>query len=144
MYYYNTETIPPLLVSVLEKRGWKPSNEPNKWNLWWKGSRFRKNDVLECKSWQKLNHYPKTAIITRKDSLFRCLRTMKCIYGSIYDYYPQTFVLPCEFKKFIRVYAQEEQCQKPKTIWICKPTDMSRGRGIFVFDDLKYLNYDCK
>lgn len=26
--------------------------------------------------------------------------------------------------------------------WICKPVDLSRGRGIFIFRDIKHLTYD--
>jgi hypothetical protein len=28
-------------------------------------------------------------------------------------------------------------------LWICKPADLSRGRGIFIFRDLGELMYDC-
>uniref|UniRef100_A0A7N8XUU6 Tubulin tyrosine ligase-like family, member 2 n=1 Tax=Mastacembelus armatus TaxID=205130 RepID=A0A7N8XUU6_9TELE len=31
----------------------------------------------------------------------------------------------------------------PSVYWICKPVDLSRGRGIFIFEDIKDLVYDC-
>uniref|UniRef100_A0A4W6DED7 Tubulin tyrosine ligase-like family, member 2 n=1 Tax=Lates calcarifer TaxID=8187 RepID=A0A4W6DED7_LATCA len=31
----------------------------------------------------------------------------------------------------------------PSVYWICKPVDLSRGRGIFIFQDIKDLVYDC-
>lgn len=44
-----------------------------------------------------------------QDSLFRCLRTMASIHGAAYNFLPQTFVLPMDYTKFVRVYAAEEE-----------------------------------
>ncbi|KAJ3103429.1 putative tubulin polyglutamylase ttll2 [Phlyctochytrium planicorne] len=144
LVYRMAETGPELLKEILEGQGWIPfiEGESKYWNLWWKGSRYRKSDYENCKSWQRLNHFPKTAAITRKDSLFRTLKTMKAIYGRSYDFFPQTFSLPNEYVKFVRVYASEEE-KGSKPVWICKPADLSRGRKIFVFKNLEDLTYDC-
>ena len=32
---------------------------------------------------------------------------------------------------------------KRRGIWICKPSDLSRGRKIFLLRSLKDLSYDC-
>ncbi|KAL2916165.1 putative tubulin polyglutamylase ttll2 [Polyrhizophydium stewartii] len=144
------ETGPYLLREVLESKGWVPfvEGETPYWNLSWKGSRYRKSEYEQCQPFQRLNHFPNTAIITRKvsdhglDSLFRLLRTLKGIYGSVYDYFPLTFTVPGEFIRFVRLYAEEEN-NGNKSIWICKPADLSRGRGIFVFRELHELTYDC-
>ena len=53
--------------------------------------------------------------------------------------YPESYILPTEYTKFVRDYSKLEG--KP-TIYICKPTDMSRGRGIFLIRDLSELTYD--
>jgi len=29
-----------------------------------------------------------------------------------------------------------------KEMWICKPTDLSRGRGIFLLSDINQLNFE--
>ncbi|KAI9344193.1 tubulin-tyrosine ligase family-domain-containing protein [Zopfochytrium polystomum] len=142
--YRMAETGPPLLKAVLEKRGWCPyiEDESPYWNLWWRGSRFRISEYSSCRPWQRLNHFPKTALITRKDCLFRTLKTMRGIYGAVFDFVPQTFLLPNDYVRFIRVYAEEEE-KGEKGVWICKPADLSRGRKIFVFRDLQDLTYDC-
>ncbi|KAJ3044370.1 putative tubulin polyglutamylase ttll2 [Rhizophlyctis rosea] len=144
LYYRLAEAGPSLIREVMESQGWREyiEDESPYWNLWWKGTKFRRCDYEECKSWQRLNHFPKTAVITRKDKLFRLLRTMRGIYGSSYDFFPQTFSLPTEYVKFVKIYAEEEE-QGRKTPWICKPADQSRGRGIFVFQNLHELRYDC-
>ncbi|KAJ3110820.1 putative tubulin polyglutamylase ttll2 [Phlyctochytrium bullatum] len=158
LVYRMAETGPQLLKDVFENLGWIPyvEGESQYWNLWWKGSRYRASEYESCKHFQRLNHFPNTAVITRKDNLFRTLKTMKAIYGRAYDFFPQTFSLPNEYVKFVRVYAsEEEQGQKVivvglvfkvmllQSMWICKPADLSRGRKIFVFRNLEQLTYDC-
>jgi hypothetical protein len=53
--------------------------------------------------------------------------------------YPESYILPTEYTKFVRDYSKLEG---QPTIYICKPTDMSRGRGIFLIRDLSELTYD--
>ena len=67
---------------------------------------------------------------------------MNNVYGAIYSFFPQTFTLPNEYCKFVSAYAALDTTI-PRPAWICKPTDQSRGRGVFVFKDLKLLKYDC-
>ncbi|KAJ3402614.1 putative tubulin polyglutamylase ttll2 [Chytriomyces hyalinus] len=144
MYYRMSDTGPDLLRTVLEKKGWLPyiEGESSYWNLWWKGSRYRTVDYEACLPFQRLNHFPKTAVITRKDSLFRMLKTMRGIYGAVFDFFPHTFSLPNDYIRFVRLYAEEEE-KGEKSTWICKPADLSRGRKIFVFRNLQHLQYDC-
>ncbi|KAJ1568236.1 putative tubulin polyglutamylase ttll2, partial [Nowakowskiella sp. JEL0078] len=67
---------------------------------------------------------------------------MRGIYGSCYDFYPLTFSVPNEYLKFVKAFGDEEETLK-KSVWICKPADLSRGRGIFVLEKLCDLTYDC-
>lgn len=60
------------------------------------------------------------------------------VHGQIYDFTPNTFILPNEYKKFLEEFSQSDTRQ----IWICKPTDLSRGRGIFLISDIGELVYD--
>ncbi|KAJ3156775.1 putative tubulin polyglutamylase ttll2 [Geranomyces michiganensis] len=162
-YYVMAENGPQAVREVLEANGWLPyvEGESPYWNLWWKGSRYRKLDYESCTPWQRLNHFPKTSTLTRKDSLYRSLRTMRGIYGGggggvgggassgqgMYDFVPETFALPNDYVKFVNVYAGEEEEGRGGRggggLWICKPADASRGRGIFVFRNLGELMYDC-
>jgi tubulin polyglutamylase TTLL2 len=112
-------------------------------NLIYSGSRFKLSEYDACKESQRLNHFRNTGVITKKDTLFRMLRTMKGIYGKIYDYFPVSFCIPGEYKRFLRYYQSEED-QDIKSTWICKPTDLSRGRGISIFRELHELSYDTK
>lgn len=60
------------------------------------------------------------------------------IHGQIYDFTPTTFILPNEYKKFVEEFTKADG----KQIWICKPTDLSRGRGIFLITDIGELVYE--
>jgi hypothetical protein len=59
-------------------------------------------------------------------------------HGDLFDIAPLGFLLPMEYSKFVDYYSS----QATKKIWICKPTDLSRGRKIFLLRDLTELTYD--
>jgi len=145
LVYKMGENGPPILKDILNRRGWLPfvDGESLYWNLSWRGSRYKLSEYEGLREYQRLNHFPNTNIMTKKDNLFRLLKKLKVIYGNVYDYFPLTLTLPKDYLAFVRIYAQEEETGKRST-WICKPVDMSRGRGIFVFRDLKDLSYNCR
>ncbi len=99
----------------------------------------------------KLNHFPRTSDITQKDKLTRHLRRMQVVHGSTYSFFPESFILPRERTQFEQAFAAAA-AQTPahassasgsnKTLWICKPSASSQGRGIFLIDDLKDVVYD--
>ncbi len=119
------------------------------WNLWWRSSRFRTSDYDGLQSWQRINHYPRSSHITKKDGLARNLKRMRAVYGSsVYNFSPVAFNLPNDYTRFVNEYTKQKEKQRQNSgrgdlLWICKPADMSRGRGIFVFKDLSQLTYDC-
>ncbi|XP_036003213.1 probable tubulin polyglutamylase TTLL2 [Fundulus heteroclitus] len=137
---------PQLVREVLLERGWKEydgrKREEEDWNLYWRASAFPEYHSLL--PWQRLNHHPKTAGICRKDLLVRNLRRMRATFGSaLYDFSPTTFILPNEYTRFLAEYNRLLPARDRTACWICKPVDLSRGRGIFLFRDLKDLVYDC-
>ncbi|XP_075720583.1 putative tubulin polyglutamylase TTLL2 [Rhinoderma darwinii] len=138
---------PRVVREVLLERGWEEFDEvkqsETEWNLYWRTSAFQTSDHDNIKPWQRLNHHPRTAQMTKKDCLARHLKRMKGIYGSTYfEFSPVVFILPNDYTKFLAEYTKERH-EKKSSYWICKPTDMSRGRGIFIFQDIKDLAYDC-
>ncbi|KAE8286542.1 putative tubulin polyglutamylase TTLL2 [Larimichthys crocea] len=139
---------PEVVREVLLERGWKEYNErkceKEDWNLYWRGSAFRNSEYYDLLPWQRLNHHPKTVGITRKDCLARNLRRMRATFGSsLYDFSPTAFILPNDYTRFLAEYNKLRQARGPSVYWICKPVDLSRGRGIFIFEDIKDLVYDC-
>ncbi|OWF50223.1 tubulin polyglutamylase TTLL2 [Mizuhopecten yessoensis] len=141
---------PELLRQVFLERGWiefdEDEQEEHEWNLWWRTSRFRNCDYDQIYPWQRLNHYPKSTGITKKDCLARNLKRMKGVHGAgVYNFSPIAFNLPNDYTRFVAEYGKlKQQCSDSKhLLWICKPADLSRGRGIFLFRDISDLQYDC-
>ncbi|XP_063351357.1 probable tubulin polyglutamylase TTLL2 isoform X2 [Pelmatolapia mariae] len=139
---------PELVREVLLERGWEEYNEGEReeedWNLYWRGSSFQTSQYHNLLPWQRLNHHPKTVGITRKDCLARNLRRMKATFGSaLYDFSPTTFILPNDYTCFLAEYNRLRLARGTSVYWIVKPVDLSRGRGIFIFEDIKDLVYDC-
>ena len=52
-------------------------------------------------AYMKVNHFPKTFLITRKDLMLQNLSKMRAKYPSHYNFYPKTFILPNESSHFI-------------------------------------------
>ncbi|KAI4800608.1 hypothetical protein KUCAC02_009602 [Chaenocephalus aceratus] len=137
---------PEVVREVLLERGWEEYDEEEReeedWNLYWRGSAFRNSEYLNLMPWQRLNHHPKTVGITRKDCLARNLRRMRTTFGwSLYNFSPTAFILPNDYTRFLSEY--NKVTRGPLAYWICKPVDLSRGRGIFIFEDMRELVYDC-
>ncbi|XP_022620778.1 probable tubulin polyglutamylase TTLL2 [Seriola dumerili] len=139
---------PEVVREVLLERGWEEFDEEEReegdWNLYWRSSAFRNSEYHSLLPWQRLNHHPKTLGITRKDCLARNLRRMRSTFGSsLYDFSPTVFILPNDYTRFLAEYNRLRLTRGPSLYWICKPVDLSRGRGIFIFEDMKDLVYDC-
>ena len=152
MYRINDNGIgPELLHQVFLEKGWMEFDDTvhdeTDWNIWWKTSRFRTSDYDQINPWQRLNHYPNSVSITRKDCLARTLKRMKGVYGSgVYNFSPVAFNIPNDYTKFVAEYSKMKSnavTNDKSLLWICKPVDLSRGRGIFLFRDLSELQYDC-
>eukprot|EP00759_Apiculatamorpha_spiralis_P054912 PhF_6_TR7062/c0_g1_i2/m.10662/K16600/TTLL2; tubulin polyglutamylase TTLL2 len=145
---------PPIIRRVLEDLGWVEYDEegpPDQTlpNLYWKTARFHPSDMAKANERylsMRLNHFPRSGCITKKDNLHRNLRRLRvsCGGGPMFDFAPVTFVLPNEYVKFCKALAEVQENEPPETcVWICKPSDLSRGRKIFVFRDIGQLSYDC-
>uniref|UniRef100_A0A4W6G2J0 Tubulin tyrosine ligase like 4 n=1 Tax=Lates calcarifer TaxID=8187 RepID=A0A4W6G2J0_LATCA len=78
---------------------------------------------------QKLNHFPGTFQIGRKDRLWRNLSKMQVRFGKQeFSFFPRTFVLPQDIKLLRKAWEDGGSRQK----WIIKPPASARGIGIQV------------
>ncbi|XP_065208221.1 probable tubulin polyglutamylase TTLL2 [Planococcus citri] len=138
---------PNLLHQVCLERGWQAYGDlgsGREWNLWWRTKGF---PVFHCHRLDKeqfTNHIPYASFICRKDNLIRCLKCMKKIYGSSFNFIPEGFNLPLEYKKLLAFCKTEEKFNSSgsKEIWICKPVGLSQGRGISLFQNPSDLVYN--
>ena len=120
-------------------------------SLWSKHQNAEQMRELNCL--QKINHFPASWCIGRKDRLTRTLNTMKRVHGTngnLFDIHPETFILPGEKESLGRLIKSEISAAANAThrtksfnsttaamsaqggMWIVKPCASSCGQGIKV------------
>lgn len=125
-------------------------------SLWSKHQNAEQMRELNCL--QKINHFPASWCIGRKDRLTRTLNMMKRVHGangSLFDIHPETFILPGERESLGRLIKSEISAAANATnrtksfnsttaamsaqggMWIVKPCASSCGQGIKVMTGLQ-------
>lgn len=133
---------PLKLPSLTDGRGrCQASAERPNWNLTWRTGRFAPSEYANCNGSCRVNHIPKSSAICKKDNLVRHVRKARGVFGPIYNFLPTSFLVPTEYTKFAEHFSDLAE-RGEKSTWICKPTGMSRGRKIFLLDDISGLAYD--
>jgi tubulin polyglutamylase TTLL5 len=124
----------------------------------WSCSNIKSQVYQALTRYQKVNHFPKSTEITRKDCMYRLLARMREFHGAKhYGFVPLTFILPNELAEL-----QEAMAVDPQKQWIVKPASSSQGKGIFLTTttqdvrltnswwflisclDTSKISYDCK
>ncbi|XP_071079263.1 tubulin polyglutamylase TTLL5-like isoform X1 [Haliotis cracherodii] len=98
-------------------------------NLLWTNAHLKPFTLRSMTEFQKINHFPRSYELTRKDRLFKNVQRMQQIKGQRhFDFIPNSFVLPGEYQDFCAAFLRE------KGHWIVKPVASSRGRGVFLIN----------
>ncbi|XP_026210875.1 tubulin polyglutamylase TTLL5 isoform X2 [Anabas testudineus] len=109
----------------------------NDFNLMWTGSHLKPYILRSLQDFQKVNHFPRSYELTRKDRLYKNIQRMQQTHGfKNFHIVPQTFVLPSEYQEFCNCFA------KDKGPWIIKPVASSRGRGIYLVSNPNQISMD--
>lgn len=127
--HYCVDTKNPVVVSNFAKRGWTPVPFGSNWDLYWASSYT--NIINQIKRHQKVNHFPNSHELCRKDLLAKNLKQYQKEHMKRHghldtvDFLPTTFYLPSDYSLFLREYRNQ-----PNRIWIMKPCRRSQGNGI--------------
>lgn len=123
------------VVNSFKYAGFQMIENSNYWNVLWSGY-TKPEDIRELNKYQKVNHYPGSIQLGRKDLLWKNMSRMKQKHGREYDITPTTYLFPEDYDRFLAEREQEEA----NILYILKPVASSCGRGIKVIGKKTRIN----
>jgi len=82
--------------------------------------------------YQKVNHFPSSYELTRKDCMYRNIAKMQATHGQRhFNFVPVTYIIPQD----IPLLKQNTK----QTLFIVKPSAKSQGKGIHVISDIQQV-----
>ncbi|NWV69478.1 TTLL4 polyglutamylase, partial [Malurus elegans] len=119
---------PNIVKQTIGRSHFRVSKKSNDWLGCW-GPHMRSPGFKSIREHQKLNHFPGSFQIGRKDRLWRNLLKMQARCGKKeFNFFPQSFILPQDIKLLRKAWEEGASRQK----WIVKPPASARGVGIQV------------
>lgn len=124
-----------LIRATLTQHGFMEVPESSvDFNILWATSHTPLHELKLLGPNQKINHFPRSYEITRKDRLHINIQRMQQAKGKHhFQFLPRTYLLPAEHDEFVSDW------MKAKGAWIVKPAASSQGRGIFLINHPKQL-----
>uniref|UniRef100_A0A8C9CVP8 Tubulin tyrosine ligase like 6 n=1 Tax=Phocoena sinus TaxID=42100 RepID=A0A8C9CVP8_PHOSS len=117
-----------------QQYGLREGGENDDWTLYWTDYSVSLGRVMEIKSYQKINHFPGTTEICRKDLLARNMSRMLKIFPKDFHFFPRTWCLPADWGDL-----QNYSRSRKNKVYICKPDSGCQGRGIFITRTVKEI-----
>ncbi|XP_061465339.1 tubulin monoglutamylase TTLL4 [Rhineura floridana] len=129
MLRWKMSTVTPNIVKqTIARSHFKVSRRNNDWLGCW-GHHMKSPGFRVIREHQKLNHFPGSFQIGRKDRLWRNVSKMQLRFGKKeFNFLPQSFILPQDIKLLRKAWEDCGSRQK----WIVKPPASARGIGIQV------------
>lgn len=126
---WRMSNVTPIVVkNAVAKSHFKITKRSYDWMGCW-GHHMKSPLFKTLREYQKLNHFPGSFQIGRKDRLWRNLLKMQLRFGKReFSFFPQSFILPHDIKLLKNAWADGSTKQK----WIIKPPASARGIGIQV------------
>jgi len=133
-----------VVLNVFSQSGLVHTNHPTRWNVLWT-KRVTLQEWASANEYQKINHFPGTRGIARKDNLAKNINRLKRQHGDEhFSFLPNSYILPQEMGSF------ENDLKRNGGTWILKPAASSCGKGIRLVNSLpvnlgpKAKEYDGK
>ncbi|XP_071196824.1 tubulin monoglutamylase TTLL4 isoform X2 [Salvelinus alpinus] len=126
---WKMSTVTPTVVKhTIARSHFKVTQNSHDWLGCW-GHHMKSPGFKAIREYQKLNHFPGSFQIGRKDRLWRNLSKMQAQFGKReFSFFPRSFVLPQDVKLLKKAWEDSGSRQK----WIIKPPASARGIGIQV------------
>ncbi|XP_041856917.1 tubulin polyglutamylase TTLL4 isoform X2 [Melanotaenia boesemani] len=126
---WKMSTVTPNVVkNTIDRSHFKVTKKSHDWLGCW-GHHMKSPGFKAIGEHQKLNHFPGTFQIGRKDRLWRNLSKMRFRFGKQeFSFFPRTFILPQDIRQLRKAWEDSSSKQK----WIIKPPASARGVGIQV------------
>ncbi|EPY29288.1 tubulin tyrosine ligase, partial [Angomonas deanei] len=121
-----------VVINAFEAAGlqYTPSNEL--FNILW-AKRATPYTLASLTPYQKVNHFPGSWGLGRKDSLTQNVAKMKRYFGNeVFDIAPTSFLIPRQKNELLQDAEQYPGTEENPLIYIIKPSASSCGRGIYL------------
>ncbi|CAH1108254.1 unnamed protein product [Psylliodes chrysocephalus] len=137
---WKLSTITPLIVrKTLQNSGFVLVRKSNTWLGTW-GKHMKSPLFKTLRETQKLNHFPGTFQLGRKDRLWRNFQRMMLKFGvKEFGFLPHTYILPQEMKLLKQCWEYKINSAGTSDMWIIKPPASARGVGIKVINKLSQI-----
>lgn len=122
----------PLVTETFLSNGFRQTHGKD-WQVQWSGPGMLDSAFGCLGENQRVNHFPSSSELTRKDRLWTHFHRMAEQFGNDFDFVPESYVLPKQLDHFLSSYQNENR------LWIVKPNASSQGKGIFLLRDLDEL-----
>eukprot|EP00667_Euglena_gracilis_P004193 EG_transcript_4211 len=133
-----------VVLNVFNQSGLIHTHHPTRWNVLW-AKRVAPQEWAMASEYQKVNHFPGTRGIARKDNLARNISRCRRQFGDApFSFVPHSYILPQETQAF------EADFRRNGGTWILKPSASSCGKGIRLVNEIpvdlgpKAKRYDGK
>ncbi|KAJ9466623.1 hypothetical protein DIPPA_70209 [Diplonema papillatum] len=122
-----------VLLATLQRAGLRlASSSKGCWSLLW-AKRIKPEEYNKISAFQKVNHFPGTWGIGRKDALSRNLRALEKKHTNHFSFHPKTYVLPGDTLSL----SKDMLSQK---LFILKPCASACGLGIKVISTIEEVD----
>ena len=130
------EAMPECITDTCAKGNISIIKNENNCNLIWRllPPEKMRDLIRKLNKNQKFNHFPCTYQIGLKDNMYLHFKYYKKIFPDLYNFVSDTYILPNDAENFEKIYKKNKNA-----LWIVKPVNMSRGRGVHLLKDLNEL-----
>ncbi|GLC44290.1 Tubulin polyglutamylase ttll5 [Pleodorina starrii] len=128
--------------TAFREAGLRPTRKGKRWSVQW-GGILDAAALAKLHSFQRVNHFPGTWELGHKGHLYRNVysarRRARGPAAEAFDIVPRFYIMPRDYEEF------RADCERyPDRMYIQKPTNSSRGRGIRMVTRPEAISRDAK